>query len=767
VLGLFSIAAGAMLVFLIFVMLAAERKVEMGMMRAVGTKRSHLVQMFVSEGMVYNVAAAAVGCAIGVIVSIVMVRIMASLFGGGGFGITFHVTARSLIVSYSLGVVLTFLTVTFSSWRIGNLNIVSAIRDAADPTVRPKWPEGGKGVRTALVFAKWIVFKPDRLRDWLVGFGLFLVAALEIVLTVLLFIGAVGMYGSSAATSVFAVLLGVFGSCAALASLVTVGLALTRIFQTGAMALIVGALLVIVGLTTSQSAPYTGGLSLVFLGITLTLVMLRFPPRPAFTTFGLVMLVYWLLGAGGHIPPHLNGGIEMFFLSGITMVLSATFVLIYNADLMLGALVRLASFNATLVPSVRTAVAYPLANKFRTGMTIAMISLVMFALVMISTMNSNFSRIFLSNDALGGYDVVVTENQNNPVPNLTSAIGQAGGDAGGIAADDVLRIANPIVSEVRMAPAPGTKADDFSRYLLVGPTASFIQGNGVKFHARAAGLNTDADVWHALETNPNAAVIDGFAVGGGGFGGGGEFALSGVKPTDTTFAPIDVQVRDASNPNVVRDIEIVGIFTTKASAVYQGLYLAPGGFDATFPKPEFSEHLVKLAPGVNSVTEAKHIEATLSSLGVQADSIRKLVDDGQAQSRSFLYLIQGFMGIGLFVGIAAVGVIAFRTVVERRQQIGMLRAIGYTRRAVAISFILESSFVTLLGVLSGITLGLLLAYQLLQGDSFAGGAIESFYIPWLQILAIGGFAFVASLIMTIIPSRQASAMPIAEALRYE
>ena len=63
VLGLFSIAAGMMLIFLIFVMLAAERKMEMGMVRAVGTKRQHLVQMFVSEGMAYNTAAAAVGCA--------------------------------------------------------------------------------------------------------------------------------------------------------------------------------------------------------------------------------------------------------------------------------------------------------------------------------------------------------------------------------------------------------------------------------------------------------------------------------------------------------------------------------------------------------------------------------------------------------------------------------------------------------------------------------------------------------------------------------
>ena len=133
ILGLFSIAAGMMLIFLIFVMLAAERKVEMGMMRAIGTKRSHLVQSFMSEGMVYNVGAAAVGCLLGILVSIVMIGFMARLFAQFDVNITFHVTPRSLIVSYTIGVVLTFITVTASAWRIGALNIVSAIRDTADP----------------------------------------------------------------------------------------------------------------------------------------------------------------------------------------------------------------------------------------------------------------------------------------------------------------------------------------------------------------------------------------------------------------------------------------------------------------------------------------------------------------------------------------------------------------------------------------------------------------------------------------------------------
>lgn len=125
------------------------------------------------------------------------------------------------------------------------------------------------------------------------------------------------------------------------------------------------------------------------------------------------------------------------------------------------------------------------------------------------------------------------------------------------------------------------------------------------------------------------------------------------------------------------------------------------------------------------------------------------------------------MGLGLFVGTAAVGVVAFRTVVERRQQIGMLRAIGYRRRTVMLSFILESSFVALLGVVSGVGLALWISYELITGDFIMAGGMPTFSVPWGQIGIIAGFAFGSSLLMTIIPSRQAARIPIAEALRYE
>ena len=105
------------------------------------------------------------------------------------------------------------------------------------------------------------------------------------------------------------------------------------------------------------------------------------------------------------------------------------------------------------------------------------------------------------------------------------------------------------------------------------------------------------------------------------------------------------------------------------------------------------------------------------------------------------------------MGVAAVGVIAFRTVVERRQQIGMLRALGYTRSMIGMTFLIESAFIAFMGVLTGIVFALILARQLIT-EQFANQGATSFLVPWEQILVIGGLAFGFALLMTVIPSRQ-------------
>jgi len=680
VLGLFSIAAGILLTVMIFVMLAAERKTEMGISRAVGMKRRHLIQSFMSEGMGYNMLSAVVGVTLGVLVAIAMAGIMTILLGQF-VSIESKVTVRSLVMSYSLGVSLTFLTVVFSSWRVSNLNIVRAIRDLPEPEARP------------------------RRRSLFVGIGL----------------------------------------------------------------AIFGAFLMLMAVGSKQAALWGLGISLGLIGVAVAARYLRVPERPLFSVIGIVILVYWTLGAGERIPgPEMNGGVELFFLSGIMMVAAATFVVMYNAHLLLGLLALGGRRLGRIYPSIKTAIAYPLASKFRSGMTMAMIALVIFALTMMSVMNGNFDRVFLTDEARGGWDVRVQENPSNPMGDLREALaGSPDVDTLKFEAIGRVEMAGQAQARLKQDLNADTKVNDLPSYIVAGVDQAFLRENRIELQSRATGFETDRGVWEALANDPSLAVIDSFAAGGGGFSmGGPQFQLKGITPGDTTFDPIPLQIIDPINGQSAT-VTVIGIMAIGPSGSFFGLYTGDETIRKVFGAPDYNVYYVRLAPGEDAKATAKAIEAALFTKGAQAVSIKAEMDDQMALSRGFFYLMQGFMGLGLVVGIAAVGVIAFRTVVERRQQIGMLRAIGYSRGQVALSFLLESSFITILGIVTGLGLAIVLSYFLITSESMSNLGLKGFYVPWIEIIPISFFAYVAALVMTFIPARQAASIPIAEALRYE
>src|SRR5204863_4682672 len=155
--GSFSIAAGILLIFLIFVMLAAERRGELGIARAVGTQRRHLVQLSLHEGAAYDVVAAAVGAAAGVAVAYGMVLVMASAFAStSDLSISYAVKPASVVLAYALGVLLTFAVVAFSAWRVSRMNIVSAIRNLPQPPAvrrRRRWLLSVLGILLGVLLA--------------------------------------------------------------------------------------------------------------------------------------------------------------------------------------------------------------------------------------------------------------------------------------------------------------------------------------------------------------------------------------------------------------------------------------------------------------------------------------------------------------------------------------------------------------------------------------------------------------------------------------
>jgi putative ABC transport system permease protein len=393
----------------------------------------------------------------------------------------------------------------------------------------------------------------------------------------------------------------------------------------------------------------------------------------------------------------------------------------------------------------------------------AMIALVVFALSVMSTMNANFSRLFLSDEARGGWDLLIEENPNNAIPDLKAALDEEGSvDTSQFATVGKLGLARPFASELRQDPE-----DEFEFYFVWGADDAFLAEASVPLQARATGYEDDAAVWSALRRDPNLAVVDAFATQEGGFAfGGPAFKVEGIEEGEEVFEPVMVDVKDRATGETGR-VQIIGVTEFGASATFFGVITPELFVGEVFGGPDLSYHYVRLTDPDVAEEVAQGVEAALYTRGAQASSIKADREEEMAFMRGFFYLMQAFMGLGLVVGVAAVGVIAFRTVVERRQQIGMLRAIGYTRGQVALSFLMESSFVTILGVLCGLGLGILLAFVLLTSEEMSTLGFEGVYIPWAQIFLIALFAYVASLVMTFIPSRQASSIPIAEALRYE
>jgi putative ABC transport system permease protein len=757
IVGMFSIAAGIMLIFMIFVMLAAERKPEMGMARAVGAQRSNLVQSFVSEGMSYNLIAGAIGTALGVAASLGLIVVFLRLSLGDDFNfITAHITARSLVVSYCLGVVLTFLTVVIASMKVSGVNIVAAIRG----TPEDETPEERAKIswRAILLGIPALIIPP---------LGLWLILRKGLGISWAWILGPAGI-----ALGLFCIMLANSGGSEFL---------------------------------------FSFGFSILPLSAAALAAHYRAPPRIIWTAVGVYLAAYWLSpwNVGEELLGRtLEGDIEMFFLSGVMVVVAFTLIIVFNARLLtllfhsdgggryripavtallaaacvvlgvligdggdglgqlfyllagLLAIVAGFSFSAVqfprLAPALKMGVAYPLSNRFRTGMTIAMFSLIIFSLTTFSAVNANFTALVSGEGGDGGWDVVATANEGQTLDDLEDDLA----DGGAAIADEVTASA-PVTTfrgqqEVRQA-----GDSEWTVYPVIAASDAFLSP-GTSLDSRASAYDTDDAVLEAVRTNPGLALIDTTAIDGF-----NDYDWSAdVEVEDERFEPFDVSVRDAATGKE-STVTVVGVWSSRAPYRFiSGIYVNPQAYEGVFDAAEFNRAFVRLEDGTDSEDAARAIEGALATQGVQADSIRKLIDDSSAQDRAFTRMFQGFMALGLFVGIAALGVIAFRSVVERRQQIGMLRAIGYQTESVTMTFMLESAFVALMGILSGVVGGVIVSRNLFTTGQFSGEGVE-FTMPWGEVVVFVLLAFAVSLFMTWWPSRSAAQVPVADALRYE
>jgi putative ABC transport system permease protein len=234
------------------------------------------------------------------------------------------------------------------------------------------------------------------------------------------------------------------------------------------------------------------------------------------------------------------------------------------------------------------------------------------------------------------------------------------------------------------------------------------------------------------------------------------------------FDPVPVEVLDKQSGEKTK-LMIIGVLADSAPFEMSGISASQSTLAAAFPgRTDPTIYYFTVAPGVDPGAAADRLEGAFLSNGLEAESIQKVVDDSMAANRTFNRLIQGFMALGLVVGVAALGVISARAVVERRQQIGVMRAIGYRRTMIQAVFLLESSFVALTSIVVGTALGLLLGWNIIQDSSKSPSwASLHMVVPWGDLVLIFVAVYAIALLATLAPAIRASRIAPAEALRYE
>src|SRR4030095_5452376 len=123
VLGAFSLFSGMLLIVLVFSLVALERRGELGITRALGARRRDVILMLALEGGLYSVIAAFFGLLGGLALALAIINLAQGLVEQCGFHLEPVVEPLSLIASYGLGVVLTFVAVTQTDWAAGRLRL--------------------------------------------------------------------------------------------------------------------------------------------------------------------------------------------------------------------------------------------------------------------------------------------------------------------------------------------------------------------------------------------------------------------------------------------------------------------------------------------------------------------------------------------------------------------------------------------------------------------------------------------------------------------
>jgi putative ABC transport system permease protein len=180
----------------------------------------------------------------------------------------------------------------------------------------------------------------------------------------------------------------------------------------------------------------------------------------------------------------------------------------------------------------------------------------------------------------------------------------------------------------------------------------------------------------------------------------------------------------------------------------------------SFNDPELEEIAQAIETFTNTNDQGYRLIANDNFFFASSEIIYSRVETTLEMTNRITSFLQIYVSFGLVIGAVGMGIISVRNVAERKREIGMMRAIGFPRRQVMLSVLLELVVLGVIGLVIGVINGLLVSV------GFANLLGNPIIIPWEQLGAYLSFIVLIAIGAGSIPAYVASRIPPAEALRY-
>jgi putative ABC transport system permease protein len=215
----------------------------------------------------------------------------------------------------------------------------------------------------------------------------------------------------------------------------------------------------------------------------------------------------------------------------------------------------------------------------------------------------------------------------------------------------------------------------------------------------------------------------------------------------------------------VLHLRVKGIFDPpNGGSPFGGVTVSTATFDANYPNPQNLMSFIEIKGGENAANTAR-LDLALSQFpDAKVQTAAQFKQTQEDDINLVLNVLYGLLGLSVIISLFGVVNTLVLSVFERTRELGMLRAVGMTRRQVRRMIRYESIVTALIGGALGIVVGMFLAVLTTQALSDEGVVLA---IPWGTIAIFVIATIFAGILAAVLPARRASRLNILKALQYE